>query len=94
MTNINPEQSDTSTRWWWVRHAPVTINNGRMYGATDPKADIVTPEIYRGLAELLPSGAVCLTSALQRTQQTLDEIMSHGLNAKDRKIEENLSYYT
>ena len=52
-------KSDTiSTRWWWVRHAPVTVNKGRMYGASDPKADIATPEIYKGLAELLPNDGI------------------------------------
>ena len=25
----------TTTRWWWVRHAPVTVNNGCVYGQTD-----------------------------------------------------------
>jgi hypothetical protein len=29
-----------STRWWWVRHAPVTANDGRLYGASDPPADL------------------------------------------------------
>ena len=27
------------TRWWWIRHAPVTANNGRIYGQGDPPAD-------------------------------------------------------
>lgn len=91
MTNKVPFYTKPSTRWWWIRHAPVTINNGRMYGASDPRAEITTPEVYEGLAKLLPANSVCLTSALQRTQQTLDEIVSHGLSAGERYVEPALS---
>ena len=27
------------TRWWWIRHAPVSNPRGRIYGATDVPAD-------------------------------------------------------
>ena len=91
MSNKIGKSSTTCTRWWWVRHAPVTMNKGRMYGASDPKADIATPEIYRGLAELLPNGGLCVTSSLQRTQQTLKEIRAHGLVAENIKMEPGLA---
>ena len=26
----------TRTRWWWVRHAPVTSTDGRIYGNGRP----------------------------------------------------------
>ncbi|MEE2694234.1 MAG: histidine phosphatase family protein [Pseudomonadota bacterium] len=91
MTNKVEKNGDACTRWWWVRHAPVTINKGRMYGASDPKASIGTPEIYKGLAELLPNQAICVTSSLQRTRQTLKEIRAHGLLAEKAKVEPGLS---
>ena len=91
MTNKIPSYTEPSTRWWWIRHAPVTSNNGCMYGASDPQAEITTPEVYDGLARLLPGNSVCVTSALQRTQQTLDEIFSHGLCAEERYVEAALS---
>ena len=91
MTTKIPKNSGLSTRWWWVRHAPVTSNNGRMYGASDPRAEITTPEAYEGLANLLPRNAICVTSALQRTQQTLEAILSRGLPAGQRIVEPDLS---
>lgn len=91
MTTKIPKNSSLSTRWWWVRHAPVTSNNGRMYGASDPTAEITTPEAYEGLANLLPRNAICITSALQRTQQTLEAILSRGLPAGQRIVEPDLS---
>ena len=91
MTNKVDKSDTVATRWWWVRHAPVTVNEGRMYGASDPKADIATPEIYKGLAELLPNEGICITSSLQRTQQTLEEIRAHGLVAESVKVESGLS---
>jgi len=27
------------TRWWWIRHAPVTSHAGRNYGQQDVEAD-------------------------------------------------------
>jgi len=62
-----------------------------MYGASDPMAEITTPEIYEELAKLLPRNAICVTSALQRTQQTLDAILSRGLRARKRIVEPDLS---
>ena len=91
MTDKENRIGTICTRWWWVRHAPVTINKGKMYGASDPRADISTPEIYRGLANLLPKNGVCVTSSLQRTQQTLKEIRSHGLVAEEATVEPSLS---
>ena len=60
----------TQTRWWWVRHAPVTETNGRVYGSTDPNCDTDNPEAYRALHAILPMEAHWVTSHLRRTKQT------------------------
>jgi len=68
--------SDT-TRWWWVRHAPVTVNEGRIYGQTDRPCDCSDEPVFRTLARLLPADAVWVTSTLLRTRQTAEAIRSH-----------------
>ena len=68
----------TVTRWWWIRHAPVTETGGRIYGATDPKADIDHPHAYGALHEILPDDAVWVTSHLTRTKQTAAAIADAG----------------
>ena len=65
------QEAATTTRWWWVRHAPVTSEGGRIYGAGDPPADVSDVESFSGLARLLPRDAVWVTSHLQRTHQTM-----------------------
>src|SRR5262249_47587759 len=58
------------TRWWWVRHAPVHVDGGRIYGQTDLPCDCSDTRIFASLATLLPRKAVWVTSNLQRTHQT------------------------
>ena len=67
------------TRWWWVRHAPVTVNNGRCYGQTDVPCDCSNDAAFAGLAKLLPKDAVWVTSTLQRTHMTAAGIVRAGL---------------
>ncbi len=45
------------TRWWWVRHAPVTSNNGRIYGQQDMPCDTGDSHAFDGLAKLLRTEA-------------------------------------
>lgn len=68
----------TVTRWWWIRHAPVTETKGRIYGATDPNATIENPSAYRALDAMLPKDAVWVTSHLKRTKQTAAAIAEAG----------------
>ncbi|MCR9219397.1 MAG: histidine phosphatase family protein [Alphaproteobacteria bacterium] len=68
------------TRWWWVRHAPVTANQGRIYGAADLDCEVGDANSFAGLADLLPDGAALVTSHLKRTQQTADAIRAAGLD--------------
>jgi alpha-ribazole phosphatase len=79
------------TRWWWVRHAPVRSTGGRIYGNSDPLADVNDPPTYAGLARFLPKDALLVTSNLQRTHQTANAIREAGLELPDPHIEEDLA---
>ncbi|HZU91702.1 MAG TPA: histidine phosphatase family protein [Stellaceae bacterium] len=67
-----------STRFWWVRHAPVP-HDGRIYGQTDLSCDCADNAVFAGLAALLPEGAVWVTSTLRRTHETATAIRRAGL---------------
>ena len=77
MSSNKPSPSAT-TRWWWIRHAPVTSAGGRVYGASDVPADCSDTEAFAGLARYLPRDAVWVTSHLMRTHQTMDAIGAAG----------------
>ncbi len=64
----------TTTRWWWVRHAPVVGHGGRIYGQDDFDCDCSDIATFQGLARLLPADPVWVTSHLRRTQQTAHAI--------------------
>ncbi len=68
----------TTTRWWWVRHAPVTTDGGRIYGQTDLPADTSDTVCYPALAEALPETVVLITSHLRRTHETAAAIAAAG----------------
>lgn len=69
----------TVTRWWWIRHAPVTEDDGRIYGQTDLSCNVTDTPKFKALAEALPREAVWLTSNLCRTRETAHAIRAHGL---------------
>ena len=68
----------TVTRWWWVRHAPVTDDGGCFYGQKDVAAWTGDTPVYRALAAALPPDAVWVASHLQRTHQTVAAIGAAG----------------
>ena len=78
------------TRWWWVRHAPVTGNRGRVYGSTDPDADTDDPPSYEALHAILPMDARWVTSRLRRARQTAAAIAAAGGRAIDPREEADL----
>jgi broad specificity phosphatase PhoE len=71
------------TRWWWVRHAPVTVNEGRCYGQTDLACDCTDAAAFAALARTLPKDAVWVTSTLKRTHLTAQAIVRAGLAGPD-----------
>ena len=66
------------TRWWWIRHAPVIVDEGRIYGQSDLPCDCSDARVFASLATLLPRQAIWLTSHLTRTQQTAQAILAAG----------------
>jgi broad specificity phosphatase PhoE len=66
------------TRWWWVRHAPVHVDEGRIYGQTDLPCDCSDTRVFTSLAALLPRKAAWLTSNLLRTHETARAIRAAG----------------
>ncbi|HWW37490.1 MAG TPA: histidine phosphatase family protein [Xanthobacteraceae bacterium] len=66
------------TRWWWIRHAPVVVDEGRIYGQSDLPCDCSDERVFARLATLLPRKAVWLTSHLARTEQTAQAIFAAG----------------
>ena len=81
------DRATRTTRWWWVRHAPVTANRGRMYGASDPPCDLGDSESFAGLARCLPAGAVWVTSHLRRARDTASTIRATGLEGEPPIVE-------
>lgn len=67
------------TRWWWVRHAPVVdAHLLRLSGQEDVAADVSDTAAFKALAPHLPTGAVWVTSHLQRTTQTAEALWAAG----------------
>jgi broad specificity phosphatase PhoE len=67
------------TRWWWLRHAPVTTDGGRVYGQSDVLCDVSDRTAFEALARHLPKRAVWVTSQLKRTRMTAAAIRDAGL---------------
>ena len=80
-------RGETVTRWWWVRHAPVTANRGRMYGASDPPCDLDDDESFAWLARHLPAGAVWVTSHLRRARDTAATILANSGERAEPAVE-------
>jgi len=67
-----------STRWWWVRHAPVRSDGGNIYGQKDIECDTGDTEVFEAVAKILPRSAIWFSSNLKRTHQTADAIWAAG----------------
>jgi alpha-ribazole phosphatase len=76
-------ESTETTRWWWVRHAPVTVNRGCCYGQTDFPCDVNDSAQFGGLVNRLPQGAIWVTSPLKRTHMTAAALVAAGLDGPD-----------
>ncbi|MCR9257300.1 MAG: histidine phosphatase family protein [Alphaproteobacteria bacterium] len=60
-----------TTRWWWVRHAPVKGAAGRYTGQRDVEADLSDQAALERIRGFLPRDAVLVTSPLIRARTTL-----------------------
>ena len=70
-----------STRWWWIRHAPVVGPADRIHGQADVACDTSDAEAFAALGRLLPEGGVYVVTPLRRTRQTLDAVAGSSLPA-------------
>ena len=66
-----------TTRWWWIRHAPVDNPERRLYGQSDIDAIVSDTDDFKQLAKHLPSDGVWVASHLKRTHQTAQAIIPH-----------------
>lgn len=78
------------TRWWWIRHAPVTTWKGRCYGTLDVPADVSNRAAFEGLAALLPDRARLVTSGLSRALDTARAIHDAGRALPEPEIVDDL----
>ena len=75
----NPDKpAVVTTRWWWVRHAPVRSDGGNIYGQKDIACDTSDREVFEAVAKILPRRAVWYASSLMRTHQTAEAIWDTG----------------
>ena len=82
-----------TTRWWWIRHAPVINPDGLIYGQRDLEADTGDAAAFAARAAGLPGGRpVLLTTPLRRTRQTLAALRAAPLaeGAGDPAVEPDL----
>ena len=80
----------TTTRWWWVRHAPVPDMQGILYGSDDVPCDTSDRAAFVHLASVLPADAHWMTSHLSRTHHTANAIREAGLDFPEPVIEPHL----
>ena len=84
---MNASNAQPTTRWWWIRHAPVPQLADRIYGNMDPDADVSDTQRFTSLAECLPTEATWIVSSLQRTHQTARAIEAAGYRLSDLTVE-------
>lgn len=72
------------TQWWWVRHAPVRVHGGKIYGQQDLPCDCSDTALVEKIAATLPQDAVCITTPLQRTRQTADALIAAGWSPSEQ----------
>lgn len=80
-----------TTRWWWIRHAPVVDDGGCIYGQRDLPADCSDARSFSALARELPERAVWIASHLCRTHQTAAAISRAGLSVPPLVVETALA---
>ncbi len=77
------------TRWWWIRHAPVSHLTDVIYGDSDVDADTSDALKFKSVAGRLPEKAVWLVTDLKRTRQTAEAIAEGGYCLPSELIEES-----
>ena len=81
--------SSSMTRWWWIRHAPVSHMDGIIYGDSDPEANVTDLQKFTSVATRLPEQAIWIITNLKRTRQTADAIANAGYCLPEVLLEEH-----
>ena len=76
----------STTRWWWLRHAPIAGSDGRIHGHDDVPCRALEAAEKTALANSLPPGAVWIASHLSRTRDT-----AQAISGRQPQIEEDLA---
>jgi alpha-ribazole phosphatase len=79
----------SSTRWWWIRHAPSAGLPGIIHGQDDVDADLKDDTAVNARIATLPKNAVWLTSGLPRTVQTAAALGGTNCRAVEGLMEQN-----
>ncbi|OAN48151.1 phosphoglycerate mutase [Paramagnetospirillum marisnigri] len=83
--------TQTATRWWLLRHAPVPCPFGRIHGRLDVACDTSEDEVFRALARILPINPVLVESGLIRCRQTAGALEAAGLLLPPPIVEPDLA---
>ena len=84
----------TTTRWWWVRHAPSAGLPGIIHGQDDVDADLTDLPAIEARIRKLPKGAIWLTSGLPRTVQTAEALGGIKCRAVPGLMEQDFGDWT
>ncbi len=77
--------AEKTTRWWWLRHAPVSGSG--ISGQADLPCDLSDTAAFAGLAKVLPEGALWICSPLVRSRETAGAIIKAGTESTLPMIE-------
>ncbi len=80
-----------TTRWWWVRHAPVAEQGRRLYGQQDVPCAAIDTAALGPLAAALPEDAAWVTSHLGRTRETARALITANGCAAQPATEDDLA---
>ncbi len=85
--------------FWWVRHAPVVMNNDCCYGNNEVECDVSDTKSLKSLIATVPFNCNVYTSSLSRTIKTFNAAVNLGYSYKkhiidERLVEQNLGDYT
>jgi alpha-ribazole phosphatase len=80
--------SEVTTRWWWVRHAPVAPPHDRGFAPPEAAAALGDAGPLAALAEALPDSAVWIASPMRRALATMEALLAaKGIDDADTLVE-------
>jgi alpha-ribazole phosphatase len=79
-----------TTRWWWLRHAPVPDPEGRISGQLDLPCDTSDEDWFKAIASRLPRNPLLVESGLMRCGQTIGALEAAGLPLAPSLVEPDL----